>query len=261
MWQNEIQYHCVWRTWHWFNHVFTDIIQLVMKHENYVTKYQINWTILKQIKPMICCSCHSLNIKSTVTARGESPGGVATFEVFGQKLKVGVPELQIDLKLWVTGNRNRCEKPICQKQTADETISWWSLSSTDVVKYIGTRQDRHSVDTYPNYNLSILSLKRSMHIISTSPWPMVIRQVSFSRKTWSYSQMNNKMVRMTFNYPQEVSYTIILHLVNSICDKSQQQVPYIYFWEHEIFALSKRQLNELSDDNKLMKIELLLFKL
>ena len=34
----------------------------------------------------------------------------ATFELFGRKLNVGAPELQIDLKFEVTGARNRGEK-------------------------------------------------------------------------------------------------------------------------------------------------------
>ena len=35
---------------------------------------------------------------------------LATFELFGRKLRVGAPERQIDMKLRVTGTRNRCEK-------------------------------------------------------------------------------------------------------------------------------------------------------
>ena len=38
-----------------------------------------------------------------------------TFEVFGRKLRVGAPELQIDLKLGITGTRNRREK-VCHKR-------------------------------------------------------------------------------------------------------------------------------------------------
>ena len=45
------------------------------------------------------------------------------------------------------------------------------------------------------------------------------------------------------------------------CDKSQQKVPYVYFWENEIFALSKKQLNKLSNDTKHTEIELLLLKI
>ena len=46
-----------------------------------------------------------------------------------------------------------------------------------------------------------------------------------------------------------------------MCDASQQRVPYVYFESCEIFALYKRQLNELSNDTKFIKIELLLLKL
>ena len=42
---------------------------------------------------------------------------------------------------------------------------------------------------------------------------------------------------------------------------SQQKVPYVYFDRFEICALSKRQINKLSNDNKFIKIEQLLLKI
>ena len=54
-------------------------------------------------------------------------------------------------------------------------------------------------------------------------------------------------------------YTVHTFAVNS-CDKSQQNVPYVYFDNFVICAESKRVSNKLSDDTKLINIGLWRYK-
>ena len=57
-----------------------------------------------------------------------------------------------------------------------------------------------------------------------------------------------------------ILFFLSLTYISTICDKSQQKVPYVYFERFKIFALSKKQLNKLSNDTKLIKIKQLLLK-